>query len=251
MAGTYRGAWARATLPQSRVPLKPPIDPEHSRPTDGPDPQSHDMTGAPNLPVEWSQGQYLQDFVPADYVDMTPADHVHGVGFLPGVTREEAADIGTRARSEDLGNMDRDEFRPQYQEDGSAHGVIVNSPLSGASPGDLQYDEKGVGVALDPYARSNTHITHRPVGPAVFDMRWYGEQMRPRVVHNAQGSKVRGPVPNRLVNTPDSGAGTILRPDNWANTVVRRSAPQWDQSSAVDTTTQTGPADFGLGSWGL
>jgi hypothetical protein len=251
MGGSFAGAWKRATLPQSRLPLKPGVDPEHARPVDAPDPQSQDRTGAPPMPVEWSGGQYLQEFVPSGYIDATPVSHETGVGFLPGVDLETAQAVGGRARSEDLGAMDvRDFERPAYQEDGSTHGEIVSPDWHGASPEDLVYDSKGVGVAIDPYARSNRRITHRPVGPALFDARWYGEQMRPRYLHTAQGSKARGPVPGRLVNTPTEGAGTILRPDNWTAPVVRRSAPSWDQGSASDTQVPAS-GDFGLGSWGL
>lgn len=251
MAGQYSGAWRRAALPVSRVPLKPGPDPEHARPTDTPDPQNYDLTGAPLLPGEWAGGQYLQGFVPSAYVDLTPVSHEVGVGFLPGVDQDQAAAVGSRARSEDLGAMDARDFeRPQYQEDGSAHAVVVNGDLAGTSPGTLRYQEKGVGVDIDPYARSNVGIRRRPTGPAVYDMRWYDESMRPRLSKNAQGSKVRPAVPGRQVNTPPEGAGTILRPDNWAAPIVRRSAPAWDQAAATDEVMDT-TGNFGLGSWGL
>jgi hypothetical protein len=254
MGGQYSGAWRRTVIPVSKVPLKPGIDPEHARPADTPDPNWTDGTGAPQLPTEWSSGQYLQDNVPSAYSDQTPVDHTIGLGFLPGVTQAEAAQLGGSARSQDFGASDvRDYKRPNYQEDGSTHGVIVNTDLQGASPADLKYDEKGVGVGLDPYARSNTHITHRPTGPATYDMRWWNEQMRPRYAHNAVGSKVAPAVPNRTQLNPDSGRGTILRPDNWAAPVLRRSNPGWDQPATTDDTTQAYAAggDFGLGSWGL
>lgn len=254
MGTQFAGAWKRATLPISKVPLKPGIDPQHAQPTDPPDPSFFDYTGAPLLPLEWADGQYEQANVPSAFVDQTPVDHMHGLGFLPGVDLETAQYLGGRARNEDLGNMDaRDYERPQYQEDGSTHGVIINGRLEGDSPGDLQYDLKGVGVPLDPYARSNTHITHRPTGPATYDMRWYGEQMRPRYVHTAEGSApATGPVPNRTHLQPDSGRGAISRPDNWAAPVVRRSAADWGQafSTAAETPVDSS-GDFGLGSWGL
>jgi hypothetical protein len=253
MAGQYAGAWRRAVLPVSKVPLKPGIDPEHAKPSDTPDPNWTDGTGAPTLPAEWSGGQYLQGNVASAFVDETPTDHMHGLGFLPGVDLETAQQLGGLARSEDLGNMDaRDYERPAYQEDGSTHGVIVNTDLQGASPADLKYDEKGVGVGLDPYARSNTHITHAPTGPATFDMRWYGEEMRPRYQHNAQGSRAAAAVPNRTQLTPDSPRGVILRPDNWAAPIIRRSNPGWDQPWTQDGEAQAATGgDFGLGSWGL
>jgi hypothetical protein len=256
MAGTYSGAWKRATLPVSKVPLKPGIDPEHSRPSDAPDPSYAssfvDSTGAPMLPDEWAGGQLVQNFVPSQYVDQTPVSHEDGVGFLDGVTQQEAQAIGGHARSIDLGAPDvRDWERPQYQEDGSAHGEIVSTDLHGASPTDLQYDEKGVGVGIDPYARSNRRITRRPTGPAVYDMRWFDEQMRPRYVHTAQGQDAQPQVANRGVNTPDSPRGVILRPDNWANPIMRRSASGWDQSATVDEQPMTAGDSFGLGSWGL
>lgn len=255
MAGSYSGAWKRATLPVSQVPLKPGIDPEHSRPSADPD-QTYaqsfiDSTGAPLLPDEWASGQYVQDPVPSLFFDATPVDHETGLGFLPGVTPEEAQDLGGWARSQDLGAMDARDFdRPQYQEDGSVHAEIVNRDLQGASPADLKYDEKGVGVGIDPDARSNRRITRRPTGPAIFDMRWYGEQMRPRYSHTASGSRERGAVANRQQNTPPEGAGSILRPDNWAAPVVRRSAPSWDQGFATDEQVPAS-GNFGLGSWGL
>lgn len=252
MAGSYSGAWKRQTLPDSRVPLKPGIDPEHAHPTDVPDPQHQDLTGAPTLPDEWSEGQYLQEFIPSGYVDLTPASHEVGVGMLPGVDLETAQAVGGRARSEDLGAMDaRDYDRPQYQEDGSAHAEIVHHDLEGTSPGTLKFQEKGVGVGIDPHARSDRRIVRRPVGPSIFDMRRFDAEHRPRYVKTAQGSKVRGPVPGRQVNTPPEGAGTILRPDNWAAPVVRRSAPQWDQGATTDATVPDTTGNFGLGAWGL
>ena len=252
MAGRYTGAWKRrASMPVAPVPLKPGIDPEHYRPTDEPDPQHLDLTGAPILPDEWAGGHLIQPFIPSEYVDLTPLSHEEGVGFLPGVDQETAQRVGGRARSEDLGAMDARDFeRPLYQEDGSAHAEIVHAPLDGASPQTLQYQEKGVGVGIDPHARSDRRITRRPTGPAVFDMRWFGEEMRPRFVKNAQGSRVRPPVPGRQVNTPTEGSGRILRPDNWAAPIVRRSAPQWDQAATTDEEIPT-TGNFGLGSWGL
>jgi hypothetical protein len=252
----YAGAWKRATLPVAQVPLKPGIDKEHSQPSDAPDPSylvSYvDRTGAPTLPDEWDQGQYAQDFVPSDFTDQTPESHEIGVGFLPGVTQQDAQAIGGAARSVDLGALDARDFeRPAYQEDGSTHGEIINADLLGASPADLKYDEKGVGVGIDPFARSNRRILHRPTGPAKYDARWFDESMRPRYLHTAQGSAVRTVVPGRQANTPDSGSGVILRPDNWAAPVVRRSAPSWDQSFATDAETPVAAGDFGLGSWGL
>lgn len=253
MAGQFSGAWRRNTLPASRMPLKPGIDPEHARPTDAADPQSRDMTGAPLLPDEWALGQYVQGFVPSEYVDLTPTSHEVGVGMLPGVDIETAQAAGGRARSEDLGAMDARDFeRPRYQEDGSAHAELVGHDLEGTSPGTLRYQESGVGVGIDPYARTSRRIHRRPTGPAVFDMRMFGPEMRPRYVQTAKGSRVRGPVPDRQVNTPPEGAGVILRPDNWAAPVVRRSAPRWDQSVTTDQTLPAGPDDdFGLGRWGL
>jgi hypothetical protein len=256
MAASYSGAWKRATLPVSQVPLKPGIDREHSHPSDAPDPSyvvSYvDGTGAPTLPDEWTGGQYVQDPVPSEFSDQTPVSHEVGTGFLPGVDVDEAQRIGGWARSQDLGAMDaRDYERPAYQEDGSTHGEIISRDLAGASPADLKYDEKGVGVGIDPDARSNRRITRRPTGPAQFDSRWFDPSMRPRYLHVAQGSHVRQQVPGRQANTPDSGSGVILRPDNWAAPVVRRSAAGWDQPFATDAQTPTAPGDFGLGSWGL
>lgn len=250
---THSGAWKRTVIPVSRVPGKPGIDPQHAHPSDPPDPTWTDHTGAPGLPVEWADGQYMQDNVPSMFVDNTPGDHMQGLGFLPGVDQETAAYLGGQARMIDFGAGDvRDFERPAYQETGSTHGVIVNQDLQGASPADLKYDEKGVGVGIDPYARSNTHITHSPTGPATFDSRWYQESMRPRYQHNGQGSAPAvGPVPGRNQGQSDAGRGSILRPDNWAAPVVRRSAPSWDQAFVTDAESPTSPGSFGLGSWGL
>lgn len=252
--GTYSGAWKRTTLPRSSVPLKPGIDPQHARPTDSPDPQSVDMTGAPLLPDEWSGGQYVQGFVPSMFVDQTPTDHYStGRGFLPGVDLETAQRIGGAARSEDLGAFEARDFdRPAYQETGSGHDEIINTDLRGASPDDLRYEEKGVGVGNDPYARSNRRITRTPTGPAFFDTRWYGEEMRPRYPHTAAGSAPAvGPVAGRQQNTPPEGRGGILRPDNWAAPVLRRASASWDQAFVTDAETPVAPGDFGLGTWGL
>lgn len=248
---TYAGAWKRATLPVSLVPLKPGIDPQHAKPTDTPDPNNVDGTGAPLLPEQWSGGQYVQEFVPSTYVDNTPVNHEFGTGMLPGATQEEAQAIGGAVRSVDLGAMDaRDYDRPHYQEDGSAHVEILNADLLGASPADLKYDEKGVGIGIDPYARSNRAIRRRPSGPATYDMRWYGEQMRPRYVHTATGSRAYPAVAGRSQNAPPEGAGAILRPDNWAAPIVRRSSDEWGQTFATDAEVPTA-GNFGLGSWGL
>ena len=251
MATQYAGAWKRATLPDNQLPLKPGIDPEHSKPTDTLDPNAVDNTGAPQLPYEWSGGQYLQAFVPSEFVDFTPESHEIGVGFLPGVDQETAQYIGGRARNEDLGASDQSGYaRPQYQEDGSTHQEIYNTDLHGASPGNLVYAEKGVGVALDPYARTNRRIKEFATGPVEYDMRWYGSEMRPRYLHTGAGSKpARGPVAGRQPNSPPEGAGSILRPDNWAPAIVRRAAPSWDQPFATDA--EVPASGFGLGSWGL
>lgn len=256
MAGQYSGAWKRATLPVSLVPLKPGIDPEHAHPSDAPDPTYAlsyvDMTGAPTLPTEWDGGQYVQDYVPSEFTDQTPVSHEIGVGFLPGMDTEEAQRIGGWARSQDLGAPDSRDFeRPQYQEDGSAHDEILNRDLNGASPADLKYDEKGVGVGIDPYARTNRRITRRPTGPALYDSRWFDPAMRPRYLHTAQGQSEKPVVPGRQVNTPDSPRNVTLRPDNWAAPIIRRSSAGWDQPYATDAETPVSGADFGLGSWGL
>jgi hypothetical protein len=253
---TYAGAWKRATLPRSLVPGKPPIDREHSAPSDAPDPtyvlSYVDTTGAPLLPDEWTGGQYVQEPVGSAFTDQTPVTHDDGRGFLPGVDQPEAQRIGGYARSIDLGAPDvRDWERPRYQGDGSGHVEIRNPDLDGESPATLKYLEKGVGVDIDPYARTNRAIRRRPTGPATYDNRDWTPGMRPKYQPNRHGSiPARGPVANRQNNISPEGAGAILRPDNWAAPVVRRVAASWDQAFVTDGT--PAPAgDFGLGSWGL
>lgn len=248
---SYSGAWRRQTLPAARVARHPEIHPEHATPVDVPDPTIADLTGAPQLPTEWSEGQYEQLPVGSLFVDQTPVSHDAPIGALPGVDLETAQALAGAARSVDLGAFDQRKWeRPRYQETGSGHTEIVSGDNQGDSPETLRYQEKGVGVGIDPDARSNRGIRRQATGPAVIDMHWYGSEMRPRYAQTAQGSTVRPAVPGRQNNTPLEGAGTILRPDNWAAPVVRRSAPQWDQAHAEDTQA-AGPADFGLGSWGL
>jgi hypothetical protein len=256
----YGGAWRRATLPRSLVPGKPDIDREHSHPSPNLDPTAAhqdyvDTTGAPGLPVEWDQGQYAQDPVASAFFDHTPVSHEDGLGFLPGVDQPSAQAAGGAARSVDLGAPDvRDYDRPRYQGDGSSHVEQLNVDLDGESPATLRYQFKGVGVDIDEFARTNRAIRRRPTGPPTYDMRWYDESMRPKYAPAAHGSRVRPAVAGRLENTPPEGAGTILRPDNWATPVARRLGPNWDTGLVTDGSESPsfGSADnFGLGSWGL
>ena len=248
---SYSGAWKRSTLPISKVPLKPGLDPEHAAPVDEPEPTWQDQTGAPQLPTEWSGVTYEQLPAPSAYVDRTPVSHEVGVGMLPGVDQETAQFVGGRARSVDLGAADARDFeRPSYQEDGSTHTDVVSRPLDGTSPQTLLYQEKGVGVSIDPDARSNRSIRRRPTGPAQYDSRWYADQMRPRYQKQAKGSApASAPVAGRSVFNSPEAKNVIMRPDNWADPIIRRSPSDWDQPAETDQ--QVGGADFGLGRYGL
>lgn len=245
------GGWKRRAVRGAQDPPRHPgIDPEHASPVDAPDPTMGDLTGAPGLPAEWAGGQYLQGPVASEYVDLTPVDHMHGLGALPGVSLEDAQARAGRVRSEDWGADDQRSFeRPRYQEHGRRHTEMVSQGLGGASPETLRYQVEGVESPIDPHARHNRRVArwHEP-GPV--DMHWYGPEKRPRYLKTATGSRERDAVPARTQHVSPFGAGRIERPDNWAPAVVRRSPRDWSESSAVDAAPQPG-ADFGLGSWGL
>lgn len=248
MAG-FTGAWRRRTRPSGDPPLWPGLDPEHANPVDPPDPTMGDLTGAPGMPLEWAEGQYAQDPVASMFNDQTPVSHEAVVGDLPGVDTREAQAIGGAARSIDQGAFDQRKYsRPMYQETGSTHADVYNHDLRGDSPETLLYDRAGVGQPHDPDARSNRWSRHFPTGPARFDMRWFDASMRPRYQRNAVGSREREAVPNRTQYVSPYGAGTILRPDNWAVPIVRRTAQAPDYATDAVEGAQT---DFGLGRWGL
>src|SRR6188472_1469721 len=100
---TYRGAWGKAAGTRLVTPLHQPLDPAHSNPdVETPDIEV-DTTGAPTLPMDLIDGQYLQPPVAGGPLDMTPMDHSVGVGAQPGVSYDLAREIGLIAHETDLG----------------------------------------------------------------------------------------------------------------------------------------------------
>lgn len=250
----FTGAWRKQTITQPSVPLVQPIDPEHLTPENEQDANYVDTTGAPYLPTDIEDGQYVQTNVPSRYLDRTPLDPNFGVGDLPGVSYAEARRISGIAHQLDTGAVAAREHEPAGRREGTYEVLRVqNEPLDGASPETVAIRwQTGAGSPYDPDARRNIRITRWR--DRTIDMHWWTEQMRPLPVANAKTSRTLPVVENRTASNLSPYAGNVIEhPDNWQTPQERRAPRTWDEGMTTDGTEPNPLAAqaFGLTMWGL
>lgn len=250
---TYRGAWGKATRTNLVTPLHQPLDEAHSNPdVEVPDIEV-DTTGAPTLPMDLIDGQYLQPPVTGGPLDMTPMDHSVGVGAQPGVSLDVAREIGVLAHEVDMGSVEsRLEDVPQTGTRlGEYHVEDVRTlPNNGDSPDfpEIRYDS-GVGVASDPFARSSWRIQRWTDGE--IDWHRWATEYRPRFLRNSNGSMAYAPPAVGAPWLSPFGSGEIVYQDDYQPSQERRAPRGWDEQDTVDVVGVPMAADFGLPTWGL
>ncbi len=248
----FAGAWRKQTVRQPDVPLVQPTDPRHLVPENEQDANYVDTTGAPYLPSEIEDGQYVQGNVPALFLDRTPLDPNFGVGDLPGVSHAEAREIAGDVHQLDFGAVAQREWESPGRREGTYEVTRVqNVPMDGASPITVDIRSNiGAGSPYDPDARRNVRIQRWR--DRTIDMHWWSEQMRPLPVANAKTAPELPALSGGPTVSPYAG-NLITDPRNWQTPQERRTPREWDEGMTTDGTEPNPLAQqaFGLTMWGL
>ncbi len=264
--GTYVGSWARRTQQDRDAPLKPPLDPEHAQPTDqqylgGMNPTWVSNSVAPGLPVDMiGPDQTMGMPTGLGPVDMTPEDHLLGVGVGPGLDTLQSMDKMGPYHELDFGAGAAHRWQHMTDRDGTGpHLEVMQDPIgAGASPQTLLLEESGVGVVSDGgnsrRGRWFKRWWDRPI-----DMHRFDPAMRPAIPRYAIPVQPQAAVAggNQYNGEYATYAGTNPRlgvSDRFVTPLVRRIPGPWDAPLASDGTNDTvaGTADqYGLTRFGL
>lgn len=259
----YAGAWSRRTQTDRDAPLVPPLDPEHSAPTD----QQHFAMApvwaanapAPDLPGDVVGNEALGVGMPTGWgpIDHTPEGGDFGVGVGPGLSVLESMDVMREVHSADYGAVAAHRWMHVSDTDGRNHLDVLVDPgtQDGDSPQTLDLERTGYGRPNDPGARRGRWF--KRWNDRKIDMHRWDPAMRPQVPRYAQPVQPQAPVMEGNQYTgpfATSPAGRLGVTDSFVGPVQRRRPGNWDESMSTDGTSAAlggAPANYGLTSFGL